>query len=417
MRVILVVLLVLIAVPVAGIFLSLGTKPQVDFLAPPTEADAKRVRSVARELRAKIESANDNRVLEMTAQDMDAIMRMAARFTDRVRARATLEPGVANIQGSFRITETLWSNAGVEILDSTDGVRLGQVRLGEVTFPGNFLVPVAGLALDMALGDGMGSIAMRTVTGVEINSDKLAAVIGIDVEDKDVLSDSIRRTAGSALGLPTPEAVRREWNAIDAAGRTGALSGTRAFPDYLRFALNHAATTGARPEAAILALAIHCGHRRFEQALGDVLDDAAKSRRSPCQTARLAGRGDLRQHFALSAGLQILSDAGTAFAVGEFKELLDNNDGGSGFSFDDIAADRAGIRLSERVTGLSGREVQRFASQIRNDSDILPPVRDLPSGLSEAEFKQRFGTVESKAYRDMLSKIDAMLDGLPLYHQ
>ena len=54
----------------------------------------------------------------------------------------------------------------------------------------------------------------------------------------------------------------------------------------------------------------------------------------------LAGRQDLAKHFAISAAISAHSGAPLADAIGLYKELEDAR-GGSGFSFDDLAAEPA----------------------------------------------------------------------------
>ena len=45
----------------------------------------------------------------------------------------------------------------------------------------------------------------------------------------------------------------------------------------------------------------------------------------------------------------------------------------------------------------------------------MPRLDDLPEGLPEAEFRRRFGSVDSPAYRKLADAIEARLDALPLY--
>lgn len=168
-------------------------------------------------------------------------------------------------------------------------------------------------------------------------------------------------------------------------------------------------------QAALLALAIYCGHKQFEKVVGDVIPAEHRQRRSPCASAGLAGRADLRQHFAVSMGLKTAADAGFAFAVGEFKELLDANRGGSGFSFDDIAADRAGIYFAERILAVGPQEWRAVATAIASEEAIFPSIDGLPSHMPEAEFKRRFGVVDSPRYEAMLREIDTRIARLPLF--
>jgi hypothetical protein len=127
----------------------------------------------------------------------------------------------------------------------------------------------------------------------------------------------------------------------------------------------------------------------------------------------LAGRGDSSQHFLISATLS--ADSGTPLAnlIGLYKEI-DDSRGGSGFSFNDLAADRAGTRLGERAVGQPER-LQRLLSGPLREEDLLPDVSDLPEGMQEPEFRTRFGGPGSPAYDHMLSDIDERLDATDLY--
>ena len=106
-----------------------------------------------------------------------------------------------------------------------------------------------------------------------------------------------------------------------------------------------------------------------------------------------------------------------AFAIGEFKELLDSNRGGSGFSFDDIAADRAGIRFAETLFA-GGKRAELKTSkldQLRSEKAIMPSIKGLPSGMTEAEFKRRFGDIDSDRYKNILAVIDKRIDKLAFH--
>lgn len=131
---------------------------------------------------------------------------------------------------------------------------------------------------------------------------------------------------------------------------------------------------------------------------------------------KLNRRTDFAQHFLTSAALAARGDSALSDAVGLFKEISDT-DNGSGFSFTDIAADRAGTRfgaLASRSDDDARRLQQRMASGIQ-ESDIMPPVGDLPEHMRSAVFKQRFGHVGSPAYHAMMDDIDRRIDACGLY--
>ena len=130
----------------------------------------------------------------------------------------------------------------------------------------------------------------------------------------------------------------------------------------------------------------------------------------------LNGRDDLAKHFIASAALAANAGGPFSDAAGLFKEIEDARSG-SGFSFDDIAADRAGTRFGELAAGSreSAMKLQRQVAAGVRDADILPPVSDLPEFMPEAEFKRRYGGIGAPAYKSTMDDIERRVAALPLY--
>jgi hypothetical protein len=115
----------------------------------------------------------------------------------------------------------------------------------------------------------------------------------------------------------------------------------------------------------------------------------------------------------VSAALAAWAGEPLADAVGLYKELADAR-GGSGFSFGDLTADRAGTRLGE----MAAVDPERLASLLaRNpaDADLMPAAADLPENLSQREFRRRFGGMDAPPYREMVERIEARIEALPAY--
>ena len=92
--------------------------------------------------------------------------------------------------------------------------------------------------------------------------------------------------------------------------------------------------------------------------------------------------------------------------------------GGSGFSFIDLAADKAGTRFGERATSSpeNARKLQKAMSEIKDYKDFMPDPRDLPEHMDEAEFKNRYQSIESPAYQELSKQIDARIAATPIYN-
>ena len=172
----------------------------------------------------------------------------------------------------------------------------------------------------------------------------------------------------------------------------------------------------AENRAAIWALAIYFSYGSFENLVGDLVS----SRRRlvfPALQVTLGGRRDLMQHFVYSAGIALATQQGIGFAAGEFKELLDSGSGGSGFSFADLAADRAGIRFVEAATAgeASARALQESMARQTGEAAFFPDVTGLPEGLGDEQFRAAYGNTASEAYTREVALIDRRIARLPVY--
>lgn len=127
----------------------------------------------------------------------------------------------------------------------------------------------------------------------------------------------------------------------------------------------------------------------------------------------LGKRHDTAQHFVISAALAAWANEPVAAALGTGKELADA-ERGSGFSFPDLTADRAGTRFGELVAKEPARIESALAAGIV-ESDILPPLNGLPEFLHQREFEGRFGGPDQPAYQAMTDEIERRVARLPLY--
>jgi hypothetical protein len=126
----------------------------------------------------------------------------------------------------------------------------------------------------------------------------------------------------------------------------------------------------------------------------------------------LDGRSDWPRHFAVSAALAVLGHPAVSDAGGLMKEQLDTLTKGSGFSFGDLAADRAGVRFALAATRSDSAAA---AMQARLQSgftqrDFFPLEIPFPENLSTEEFRHDFGNVGSERYQSTVNQIEAALE-------
>ena len=161
--------------------------------------------------------------------------------------------------------------------------------------------------------------------------------------------------------------------------------------------------------AALLVLASYLAG----QPLAKLLPEAGQWPRARPVKLILLGREDSAQHFAISAALAAWAGEPAANAIGVYKEIQDSRHG-SGFSFADLAADRAGTRFGQLVVSDSPRLGELLRGTL-SDGDLSPSLAGLPEYLPENEFIRRYGGIDSAAYRELLEDIEGRLAALPLY--
>lgn len=268
----------------------------------------------------------------------------------------------------------VWVNAAVPIAACLVGVGLGLGLLYRGWKP-TFVVAVALL--------GVASLALRSGASAEVTRDTRA---------------HLRHLVLAGPGLPTGEA------------RFGALLKVAFTP---RSADDTQLSAVRHNRAAILALGVALGHVGLASYAGlELEEDLLREVVALRQGTTLVGRTDWPQHYAVSAALAVLENALVSDAGGLMKEQLDALTHGSGFSFGDLAADRAGVRFAGAATR-SEQAARALQSRLQGGfvlDDFFPRAADLPENLTLDQFRSTYGGVGSQRYRQMVGEIEARLD-------
>lgn len=127
-------------------------------------------------------------------------------------------------------------------------------------------------------------------------------------------------------------------------------------------------------------------------------------------------RKDMAKHFMWSAALTASGSSNLADMLAQEKEMSDAQQG-NGFSFIDLAADRAGMYLGEMATSSpqTARKIQMAMANIKDYSAFMPDVSDLPENIDDKEFKHKFESVSNPAFQQILAQIDARIAASPVY--
>ena len=374
---------------------------------------------------------NQNTQLVLTQSEINGLAALFHRAQPSSALNITLSEHGAVFMGAIKLPkplDTKFINITTTLLPSSSGVELAQVNLGCLSLSGKSVVSVISFALDYYAGQGTTKKLLETVTQVSMSPNQL--VVGVNVND-DVLA--LRQDASLLSKLRDELALFGDKKLIeDYYQRLVTFAQSQPIDSPLHPFINHifsyvvSKNLQISPDsyieqnnALLVALVLYFGHDRMALLVGELayLPWRQRVRRSKHRgNVTLAGRGDLQQHFIYSIALQLLSNAQASDALGEFKEFLDTNQGGSGFSFADLMADRAGTRLAMMTTYSEEQaaELQLSLAKV-TDSELLPSIDGLAEGIDEQRFKREYQGVHSKSYQQMVSSIDNRLKSLSLY--
>ncbi|MCP5286673.1 MAG: hypothetical protein H6933_17430 [Burkholderiaceae bacterium] len=351
--------------------------------------------------------------VQATAQEVELLADQAAHLAGGA-ARTQLMAGRLTLQFSLPLrwpgtaAPARWLNVDLRLRDGPAQPGLVEtVSVGHLNLPR----PLTAAALRLALAwwdrPANGAAPWHTMLqALQMQPQQLVLRYRWRADLPQRLADWFMPPARLATLRPYHEALRAELLASTAPPPLTALLA----PVFSLAAQRSAAgDAAAENRAALLVLAAYASG----QPAARWWPQAAVWPPLPPRGAVFGGRGDFAQHYLVSAALAAEAGGPLADALGALKEVGDTR-GGSGFSFTDIAANRAGARLGELAVRAPGR-VQALLAGAPQDTALLPAVDDLPEFMGRREFEARFGGVGAPAYEAMISRIDARLDALDAY--
>ena len=401
---------VLVLVLAAGLALSLQRTPGVAVAGELAAADVQQAREFARRNDPRKWDAGERRVLSISEKDLNLLLGQAARVYGHSALQLQLRPGLLHMQGSLAVPQLkAWLNVQADLVESQGLPQFSSLRLGHL--------PVPAWLANRALRHGLDVLPSSLDLQLPLD---MVEHIGFGAELMHVRyrwqKDSMARVLSSLW--PTAEQQRAQayqdhlarWVQTLPAGQPVSLA--TLMPPMFTLAQQRSVGLGtqaaAENRAAMLTLALYAVGENWAR----IMPAAQHWTRPSPLLVTLGGREDFALHFLVSAALALEGGGPLADAIGVYKELADSR-GGSGFSFNDIAADRAGTRFGLFAEQLPER-LQALMSRGQPESAFMPEVADLPEFLSEAEFLKRYGGVDGPAYRQMMRAIETRLDALSL---
>jgi hypothetical protein len=406
-------LLLLVLAAVGLLATALQREPAVLLHHQPAPEDVARGVDLAREHDPRRAFPGRVSAAQLSERDVDVLLNHAAHRLLDAATRVTFERGAATVRASVHLPANpfgSWLNLRVRVMQTGGLPAVAEVQAG-------------GLPLPVWLGEWL---ALQTAARAGFRDElKLAAEVvqRVAFAPQQVLvvyawqGDSARRMLAALTRPDEQERLRAYTQRLAEVSARQGSDWTASLAPFIgpmfelaqqRSQTGADADAAAENRAAILVLTLYANGRGI-----DAVVPAARGwpRARPLRLT-LAGRDDFPRHLLVSAALAVESTGPLSKAVGIYKEIADSR-GGSGFSFNDMAANRAGTRLGELAVS-QPRKLQAALARGVREEDILPPWADLPEFMPEPEFKRRFGGVGEPAYVAMMAEIDRRVDALPV---
>jgi hypothetical protein len=385
-------------------------------------------RAFAERLRQSRPAPDEPRILRLTSDDLNRLVNGALlKAGGHHKAQVTLMPDECTAQVSLAGPAS-WARRFVNI-EATGSAHvdygklqltLHDLRIGDrrIPWPLDRLVATViqtVVQCEPRVGNLLGAVAETTVRPDELEVRFDAGKVG-----QDIIS-SLVRIVWQRPDIAAETRIYAEY-LLDVAERTPPPLDRLTMMTQAAFELARERSAGGDPRlenrAAIVALAMILGHAGVEPLVGKVLTDAGRERASRVVgTARLQGRADWPRHFLVSAALKLLLNTEASDSIGIFKEQIDSQDGGTGFSFSDMLANMAGIRFAQAATTTesAARAVQERLATGVDFAELFPPAADLPEGFSAEALETEYGGTEGAAFRGMVEELERRLDALPAF--
>ncbi|HEY0957559.1 MAG TPA: hypothetical protein VGE36_22600 [Roseateles sp.] len=410
--------LILVATVLLALALAVQRSPRWPEPTAVSAADVARARDFLRRNDPRRPAPGPFRTLIASEREanllLDQLARRLAPGMPGASAQLTLGSGSARLQASLPVPHspvTAWLNVDATLSETPGLPAIDALQVGRLPVPAWMAARLLPGLAERLHATPEGALALDMVRRVRLMPARLEVIYEWSDDGQQRLLGTLLPPAEQARLTAYAQALSGALQAHASAGGGASLPLERLLPPLFTLASQRSVGGGdaiAENRAALLTLALQAIGRRMSD-LVPTIQAAPQPQHVPLT---LVGREDFAQHFLVSAAVALEGGGPLADAIGVYKEVADLRHG-SGFSFNDIAADRAGSRLGLLARRDPHALQQRLARGVR-ESELMPDVADLPEFLGRQEFLATYGGLDGPAYRRMLADIDRRLDALPL---
>ena len=417
----------MVILPLILLYLTLETEPLVVRSDRLSLDDMERIKKVLKENNPQHLQTGDVKRVSLTERDLNLIFSHTLTYfphNERISGNVSFE--LQSVRG--RLTTLLPKNPFGTFLNTTaelsigpNSIRIQDVHIGALDVP-DWLVNKIGKYCHKVLSrrDDYRDLieSLRNVKRFKLNKNELVLVYEWDPAIANRL-----QSRGRNLLFPDDEKERllvyqRELTMALDEQKGRQVSLTKLLRPLASLACDRSGMGNpvAENHSLLFVVAVYVMNGNLMNLIGA---NQAKNNPIPRRLhITLSRRRDLAQHFIASAIIAASANSNTANVIGLFKEI-DDSRGGSGFSFADLTADRAGVKFGELAIGspASAKFLQEQLKENLMESHFMPSIKNLPEGIMEFQFKKTYGDLDSEAFRLVNKEIEHRLSICTLFRK
>jgi hypothetical protein len=392
--------------------------------------NAENVSELISQLKNSLRNRYQSQQIDISYSQAESLLGFTQRALPNLNSDIKLSEDNAEMLISYQLTDYLfysYLNVSIKVIEA-NYLNIDSVSVGTITVPGKWVLNGLEFLVNYNTNSQVATKAIQQIAKTDVSPDQII----ISLNPLDPLLKELKNIETSDYS-DERQLLRKKTvhylKLLDSAPLTNDLAMQNkeiSLSYYLHKVMLEAQIMSAEDrqgnsnsailenEAAIMALAIYAGHPRFSTLSGDLsfaVDPIPTARKKPV----LANRQDLSLHFIFSAAIKLLSDQGISIAVGEFKELMDRGNGGSGYSFIDLTADMAGANFATlAVDPRTAKQIQNIMSVEATEALFFPNIDGFDEGMNKSQFRQKYSDIESAEYLEVINEIERRMSRLPV---
>jgi uncharacterized protein YfiM (DUF2279 family) len=384
--------------------LAFDFSPTIPMPTAPTAEQAQRVRRHAEDFRSQLRQNKGLATLRLDRDDLASLAALASALEKFGRIESRTDGNTLTVRVSRKFA-FIWINAEARFLPSAKGFPATQLQIGNLPFGSRLSRWALNWAINVGRWRGVDVPPIDDLVR-SVRYDKHAVVLAVYLPLGGAFANDLSNFRSQSVDAAH---AARIYCRLVAQNRTKASVELSALVRAAFLPMEADLEIAEQNRAILVALAMYVTSVDAGRLAGDASQRARKCL-GPKAQALLADRADLANHWALSAALAVSLGDDVGRAMGEWKELSDSRPGGSGFSFVDLAADRAGLSFARRASDPATAAATALKLREAHANDLLP-VRALAlsEGLTEQSFVAGFNAIDSAQFSAARSRIDAVL--------